>query len=34
MVIEACLSDTDPVGDVLKAEAVKAARLDQILRRI
>ena len=34
MVIKAWLSDTDPVGDVLKAEAVKAARLDQVLRRI
>jgi hypothetical protein len=33
-VIEAWLSDTDPVGEILKTEAVKAARLDQILRRI
>jgi hypothetical protein len=34
MVVQACLSDTDPVGHVLKTEAVKAARLDQILRCI
>jgi hypothetical protein len=33
-VIEAWLSDTDSVGDVLKTKAMKAARLDQILRRI
>ena len=34
IVIEARFADADLVGDVLEAEAVKAAGLDQTLRRI